>query len=196
MKLQRSHYAVFFSIVLGAFLLFIAFSSGYYPVALVDFSFIWAKDISYPYYAAVVYRSLSVSENNSQEYPLFTPSSPLELRVVNLNELINQKLIAAANRALLPADELRTRLDEVAHRAEQNNRAFALAQNFFNMTQQEFRTYVLDPRAEREVLRAELAKRGITFDDWLRAEKQHHRIWIFSSRLYWDGERVRFVTEE
>ncbi len=193
MMLRKSHYAAFFSIVLVAFLLFVAFSAGYYPVALVDFSFVWAKDISYPYYAAVVYRSLSSSGNDSEEYPLFTPSAPLELRVANLNEVINQKLIAAANRTLLPDAELRDRLGEVARRAEQNDRAFALAHNFFNMTRKEFRAYVVAPRAEREVLRAELAKKGITLDDWLRAEKRRHHIWIFSSRLYWDGEKVRFL---
>jgi len=65
------------------------------------------------------------------------------------------------------------------------------AQTISGLSFGDFRTLMLVPKAEEDILSGRLSLKGEKLDAWLLAAKKTSDVKVFSRELYWDGEGVK-----
>ncbi len=175
-------------IVLGIAVLFLI-SAGYYPVAMVNGQIISARTFLKNYEAASLYYGNAVKTYR----PILESSSSLttvQLQMSILDQLIENALIDVEVKKELGAD-FEYLLSNKMNSLTTDQELPRAVKTIYGLDMEEFKSEILAPQAEREILMGRLFLRGEKIDNWLANAKKNSSVRIFSSRLYWGGEEVK-----
>lgn len=164
---------------------------GFYPVALIDNSYILARTWKRAKTAA---KNFSIAEAKSvgSEPPNFEESTNAsrEIKRNTLTFLIEDEILREEGENLMRGfDRLsRERISEAMRQGGDLNRAAELV---YGLKFQEFQELVLMPQARRDTAREILAERQIDFDRWFPDVKRKTKVRLLFVTFIWDGEAVR-----
>lgn len=161
-----------------------AIGQGLYPVALVSGSPIFASTLRTDYASALIYAA-----NYRRVYDPGNTSDamrPEDIEAQVLTNLINARLVEAAARAEAGSD-LQSLVDQ---KVNDYSGLSAQAQSLYGMSDAQFKSEVLVPQAEKDILSARLFLRGGNADDVLKDLRARIRVTIFSKTFSWDGDKV------
>ena len=189
MSLQR-----FFTVFLV--ILFVGLGSyylvhfGYYPLAVVDRSLITANRFETEYAVAYYYylRALANSEDTDPRSREFKK----ELRRAVLEDLVDQALI---NR------DLTTRVGKELPEIVENKIISAqradlktieeTAKMLYGLSLADFKSLVLVPQAQKEILQGRLFLEKQDYEAWLREAKKNAKVFIVTPEFYWEDSSVK-----
>lgn len=183
-------YIIFFTIAILGFGIMTLIYGGYYPIAVVNGSFLSAKSFAGEYNATSLYYQnlLKINPNYAGETAQ-TPASDLQLAAIN--NLIEQSLIANGARKEAGADFnylLNNKLDKFSGvKPEKLDKA---VKTLYGLNADDFRGIVLIPQAEREILEGRLFLKGEKIEDWLMNAKKTAKVMILSAQFFWNGDSV------
>lgn len=179
---------VFFFIAIAILVAFLLVSTGYYPIAFVNGSFVSAQQFETSYGASMRYHAQAVKTygaGGEAEYEF----SEQEVEASVLTYLIEAELVRiAASREV--GSDFGPLVEDKVGRYENDPGLARAAEALYGLTFPKFRMEILIPQAERDIFTGRLFLRGQTFDAWLTEEKQDARVFIFSRRFRWDGGKV------
>lgn len=182
-------YFIFFSAILVGLLALLLVSAGYYPIGFIDGHVISAKKFMKNYTAASLYY-----ENAYKTYqPLLTQNPHLtqtDLQVSVLDQLVENTLIEDELRKELGGD-FTALLQNKMNTLNEDPALPKVVSTLYGMNIDDFRTEILTPQAERELLIGRLFLQGKNIDTWLMNAKKASSIRIFSGQLYWNGMEVK-----
>ena len=187
---NRRVFIVFLSIVAAGILLFTVVSGGYYPIGMVDRTFIMSRQFRKDY------RAISLSYWNTVK--LYQPESENEqampkstdVQAAVLDRLIETILVRAAVKDELGDDFdrlLANKVDKFDGDAELQAKSLALYGLAFPDIKQE----ILVPQAEQDLLSGRLFMRGETLETWLLEAKKKSTVRIFSKTFHWEDGKVK-----
>jgi len=183
------HYKIIFAalVVLGS-VLYIFIAYGYFPVAIVNSSFITQREYEKNVAAVINYydaaaKTYSKGDIKSSEKDI------LELKQLTLNEMIQNRLVHVELKKRLGRD-LRGIVDKKLADAKNKEDFKKAATAIYGLEFSDFTDLVLTPVAEREVLEGRLFLASSTFEDWTRGAKQQARVIILISGFSWDGKGI------
>ena len=182
-------YLIFSSIMAAGILAIFLVSQGYYPIAMVQGSFVSAKTFTEEYRAA----SFSYQNALKAYGSVLQNSSTLtqaDLQAGVMDQIIENDIIknAAQKEAGSALDGLvQSKVGQYA-----NDEALAKASvTLYGLDQKALIADVLVPTATKDILAGRLTQQGIKFDDWLASAKKSAQVIIFSSQFRWDGAEVK-----
>ena len=167
---------------------------GYYPVALVGNKFITANTFYQNYRAAALY-SQQVDKVNAQlpqaaDASTTTSLTPDQLRVGVMDQLVQSVIINQALTQELSKGEISTLIDQKVSKYDQSASLRQAAAGLFGFTYADFKSKVLVPQAERDILTGRIYLKGQNFPDWFAEKKKATRVALFAGGFAWDGEHV------
>lgn len=170
---------------------FLAARNGFYPVAIVNFKVITARELNKNYDAAYHYFQNALIFNGRNPQTLEDPKAKLEIHRGALEKLIADELIySELVRRLRKSDfdsVANNKIDQYLKSISEKDLQTA-ALNLYGLTRDEFRARVLLPQAYQEVLRGRMELNNENFDQWLNDAKIRASVVILSPNLEWqDG---------
>jgi hypothetical protein len=171
---------------------FYAIRTGWYPVAIVNATFVSARNYeaaveSVFHYYDTLQRLYGIDANELQ-----APQSVHEIRRATLDKFIENKIILS----VLEINEIEKVVTEVADRIaslQSENPEFesAVAQ-LYGLDLERFKTLILEPQARQEVLEEVRFQdpEENSFADWIKNEREKASVFILARGLYWNGEQV------
>lgn len=194
---DRKPYVVFFSIIAAGTVLFYLISSGYYPIAIVNNSFISARTFTDDYTAASFYYQNilkaynSIGAVSSTQASSSAPQIPTKLQIQQsvLNGLIESVLIDGGARKEIGKELDRIVEEKIAKAASARDMEKA-AKAVYGIGFNDFKKEVLVPQAKRDALMGSLLLKGEKMDEWLANAKKTSRVVVFSDKFYWNGEEI------
>jgi hypothetical protein len=190
MNFFRGQSIVFISIVFTGVIGYYLIHFGFYPIAIVNGSFVSEGRFSETenfiknyYEKARVTYSLSAIKPGNPEYEA-------EVARATLDKLIDQKLMRARLKTLI-GKELGTIIDQKLANAKATGADFAKAvETIYGLSLDRFTEAVLVPQAEEEILRGRMLATDEDFDAWLIEVRKNGRVIILHPNLTWNGEKV------
>ena len=160
-------------------------SADYYPVALVNSSTIGARRFWRNFRAASVYHGNLQKVYGADEKPLDDKA----IQAGVLQELIERELVSAGAKVEAGSD-----MDYLVGRKltkyDKNSGLQQAAGVVYGLSYADFRSDVLIPQAEEDVLAGRLYLRGEKLEDWLQDARRRASVVIFARGFAWDGEKV------
>ncbi|HTY39663.1 MAG TPA: hypothetical protein VMC43_01050 [Candidatus Paceibacterota bacterium] len=163
---------------------------GFYPIAFVNGSVIWARTYQENYrYAGIYYQNLRrAAATQTTTVPIADLSSK-DLEVAVLNALVTRALVdQAAGREI--GSDLDQMVNEKLANYENDQQLQMGAQTLYGMPYPDFRSEILVPQARADLLSARLYLRGVSMDNWLSDSLSKAKVTILSSDFHWDGAKV------
>lgn len=189
MSLQRyfTTFLVILFVGLGAYYLV---HFGYYPVAVVNRSLITANSFETEY--AVAYHYYVKALANSEDTDPRTRDFKRELRRAVMENLIEHSLIN---------DDLTVRVGGELSEIVENKIASAqktdmktieeTAQILYGLTLAEFKSLVLVPQAQKEILQGRLFLEKKEYANWLQEARKKAKVFIVTPEFYWHDSAVK-----
>ncbi|MCR4328674.1 MAG: hypothetical protein NUV53_04150 [Patescibacteria group bacterium] len=165
---------LFFLIIVGVVgLIAIVIRGGYYPIALVGNTVLFAKEFKTHYRVAeTYYRNAAASYGVTSTVPF------AQLERMAMASLIEGALIHTEIQEEIENNVdvlVKDRIDKFMSDTE----LLQAAKVLYGTSAEELRDVILVPQAEREILTGNLFLRGERLDDWLVSAKKEKRIVIF-----------------
>lgn len=152
-------------------------NKGLYPVVVVNYKFISNRNLENNYQSALGYytkiKKQDVSEQDFQK----------EIRRATLDKLIENILIYEE----VNLSDIESQLATII---QQNPNLEQGAVITYGVSWEVFKNLVLRPQVAIEILQKNLQSKNENLNNWLKNKKQSASIWVFSSGLSWNGERV------
>lgn len=183
---RNTFYLLFLTLIFLGLAGYYLVQQGWYPLAIVNGDWIWARDFQREYAAVVNYYR--------QILPKFDKNSLTELKRASLDALVADSLIY---------DELTKRLDSNLSAEIENKISAALGggndlpsavKALYQLDFAEFKELILRPQAQREILAAHLASENKKLEDWLNDERKNASVVLLSTSFGWNGQEV--ITRE
>lgn len=173
---------------------FLAARNGFYPVAIVNFRVITARELNKNYDAAYRYFQNALIFNGRNPQALEDPKAKLEIHRGALEKLIADELIySELVRRLRKSDfnaVANNKIDQyLKNIPEQDLQTAAL--NLYGLTRDEFRARVLLPQAYQEILQGRVELSNDNFDQWFANTKTAASVIILNPNLEWQGGGVK-----
>ncbi len=189
-------YIIFFVIIgLGTTAIYFV-SGGYYPIAVVNGDIITANTFINNYdTASVYYRNFLKTYGPASSTQVGTSSSTPQILTPSQNKksvlagLIENILIKKGARKEM-GKELDWLVGEKVSQAVEVPEIEKAVKTIYGLSLNDFKSKILVPQAERDILTGSLFLRGQKIEDWLVAEKKSSTVVIFSGKFYWNGEDV------
>ncbi len=180
----------FLAIVSGALACIVLVRLNYYPVALVGGRVISARQFMENYAAAQAYYQNALRTYAAASSTVsFSELKDKDIEADVLNQLVEAVLVgdgakqeAGGDLDLLVAGKI--------EKYDTDPKFQRAAEALYGLPFSDFKSDVLVPQAERDVLTGRLFLKGKKLDDWLRSAKRSARVIIFSPAFRWDGEKV------
>lgn len=189
-KVHKHHF--YFGIVLfvlGGIISYQVSSAGYYPLALVNNQFIWARDFravadpAFNFYINTL--NASKKEGMSEED---ARNLIIEVKRATLEKLIEEKLFEnEVNKRF--GSGLGGLIDKKIESVENANLGVAV-QSVYGLSLDDFKKTVLAPQAARELLMESFRQNNEDFSPWLKNQKKAAKVYVLSSEFVWDGETL------
>lgn len=189
---------IVFALMMGAGLsLFFGLRFKWYPVAFVNLQPVGARLLEQQTHAAQQYYE-KAALTYVKEKPANEAAVTAEIRRAVLDKLIENVIIA---------DELARRLgprasEEVKKKVEaldyKTGEVAEAVRELYGLTVEQFRSMVLVPQAEREVLAEDMAsdQEKITITEWLLKARASAKVNIIAHLFFWNGKQVEFKKVE
>lgn len=175
---------LFLSIIFLGLLSYYLIHSGNYPLAVVNGSFIFAKDFNLQYNSAVVYYQNFLRARPEEQTKIRDAKDFLQkLRRATLDKLVENVLIYKELKI-----QVGGQLAELVGRKIPDFKDSVAA--FYGLDREQFKSFVLEPEARREVLGGRLFLNKISLDEWLVKARQSARVIILSAEMKWNGQQV------
>ena len=166
---------------------------GHYPVAIVNGKFITAKALNEEYLVAFQYYVRTLANLGQENDDYVDPNSPVvhkELRRAAMHDLIDKALVT---------EELKKRIGKDVDSAVDNRISAVNADNkevaeaaklLYGLDIESFKSMVLVPQAEKELLEGSLYLEQKKFVDWLKQAETDARVTILTPEFAWDTNKV------
>jgi len=182
----------FVAMIIAGLLVVQVVGGGYYPIAMVNGSWIMQKDFRNARRGFITYYQQFI---NTYEDPKNADAARAQLasqgvEASTLTMLIEERLIHAALQTELGKD-LQTTIKNRTEKYDADPELQNAAHTVSGLSFREFRALMLVPKAEEDILAGRLSLKGKTLDDWIREAKHAGEVKIFSRALYWDGVEVK-----
>ena len=185
-------HVLFAAIVFAGLAFAFLVTGGYYPVALVNGSFVSARTVNREYAASDFYYHKMLETYGDKAFGTSTLAAT-DLEASAMEKIVEDILVEkAAQKEVGSAltDLVASKLSAVGSDTELQTAAGTL----YGLDQNGFRDFVLVPQAERDILSGRLFLKGQKFDDWLVEAKQSANVSIFSSQFRWTSQGVATST--
>ncbi|GEM_PF-610836 len=183
-------YIIFVSIMAAGVSAIFLVSQGYYPIALIQNSFVTARTFNEEYHAALLFY-----QNASKTYgSLLSGSSTLtntEIQASVMDKLVEGEIIRDGAEKEVGKDLLDELVEGKINKYADDADLTKAAAVLYGLDGKAFIADVLAPEATREVLDSRLVLKGEKMGDWLLQAKKSARVIIFSPQFSWDGVEVK-----
>ena len=194
-----------FNRALIAFMLLMAFGisshsfvgRGIYPVAVVNFDVVTAKQVAEDSRVAYTYFQNTLRAYGNDPSTLDTAESQLEIKRATLEKLILDKIIYQELRQRVKDDFYAIANQNIDKYVADNQNVTQGAKLLYGLELPDFRNRVLLPQAYREILEGRMFLNNEQFDEWLKDSGSSAQVFILSPELQWvDGSvKVRSDSE-
>jgi hypothetical protein len=174
----------------AVFVLIVLINAGIYPIARVNGSFISARYFARQYAAATLYSGTvlkTINDVSSSSVKQDVPEN--DMRAVVLDQLVEQSLAHSQAKEML-GDGYESLIESKIAKYEADNSLRGAAGMLFGLSYEDFRSLVLVPLAEKELLSARLFLENKKYDDWIKEARGMASVSIYSPAFGWDGTRV------
>jgi SurA N-terminal domain len=188
--MNRKRVVLFAALAAAVFVLLVLISAGVYPIARVNGSFISARYFARQYSAATIYSGAvlkTISDVASSSVRQDVPEK--DMRAVVLDQLVEQTLSHARAKELL-GDSYDSLIQSKIAKYEADNNLKGAVGKLFGLSYEDFRSLVLVPLAEKELLSARLFLENKHYEDWIKGTRASASVSIYSPVFRWDGARV------
>jgi hypothetical protein len=174
------------------FALLTVYGGGFYPVALVGNSPVWARTWGKAQEAAknfVIVQNHSAAGGSVLDFDAPQNASLLkELKFNTLTFLIEDKILQQEGEKLMHGFNRlsRDRIREATQGKDLQNAAKLI----YGLTLREFQDLVLLPQARRDTATEILAEQSLDFDQWFAEVKKSQRVRLLFVPFTWDGKPV------
>ncbi len=184
------------SILIGAGLLAlialaVLVAAGRYPVMVVNGKLITAARFEKNYASAAILHNnqLKINAESPEALEVLKRVTPAELGAEVLDTLVVAALVErGASREA--GGDLRALVETKVSEFANDPQVQSGVQTLYGMGYADFRSEVLVPAAERDILEGRLYLRGQSYDDWLASERKAASVYVLSSRFRWDGAKI------
>ncbi|PIR70275.1 MAG: hypothetical protein COU46_02355 [Candidatus Niyogibacteria bacterium CG10_big_fil_rev_8_21_14_0_10_42_19] len=170
-------------IILGILLLALVFlfiySKGWYVVAKVDKSYLWASE----YYQRVgsLEKLKSVSKNDALA-EIITKKNILEGMIENsiINAEFSKKDLSEEHAEKIITDALSNKSSTIAE----------ASQKLYGLKLNDFKKLILLPQAKQDILATDMEKNGINFDKWINERSREVSVKIYFLPWMWENGQL------
>ncbi|HDH31221.1 MAG TPA: hypothetical protein ENH26_00380 [Candidatus Wolfebacteria bacterium] len=189
MRKKLLFWLILIIILFGSGLYFIFSDS--YPVVLVNYRIISARDFEKDYTVAIHYYQSLFKAYAEDPTELNSKEIKLEIRQVTLDKLIENQLIHKKLKELIGANDLQNMVDnkikEIIKKSSNIQKGVELV---YGLSLADFKERILIPQAEREILEGQLFFNGEKIDEWLKEIKSVAKVIVLIPGFAWDGEKI------
>lgn len=171
------------------FTAFLSVRNGIYPVAMVNFQIISARDLEKDYNAALRYFHNALLTYGSDPAILEKNSSQNEVRRATLNKLITDILIFEEAEKRLGGDLDAITEKIISQNLNSQNLEKAVSE-IYGLNLEDFKKQILVGQAHREILEGKMFASKENFDQWLAGASAKARVIILLPDFSWDGKQV------
>lgn len=158
---------------------------GIYPVAVVNFDVVTAKDVNENSSIAYTYFQNMLRAYGNDPATLDTAESQLEIRRATLEKLILDKIIYHELTSRINEDFREIARKNIDQYIENNNNVREGAKLLYGLELSDFKERILLPQAYREILEGRMFLKNEQFDEWLKDSGLNARVLILSPNLQW-----------
>ena len=190
--MSNKFYLILIAMVALGLGIFYLIQIGFYPVAVVNYRFLGAKDWNEAVVSAHHYPTKTEEAYASESFGGGEKNLLLkELRRATLDKLIVNALISKELEKRV-GGELGGLVQNKIRDTRVNTPDFEKAvAELYGLTFEQFKNLVLIPQAEEEILTDRVkAEQQTDFSEWLTVERRAASVIILAPDLRWDGERV------
>lgn len=184
-KFQISLIVLIFLISVG-WLIF----NGIYPVALVGFKPIFAKDFNKNYSASMVYYEKALKTYAKDSQTLEANEIKKEIKRAVLDNLIESILIERELKKELNQKDFNNLVEKKIGEIAESLTINKATETLYGFSFDEFKKRVLEPQAKKEILSDRLFLASIDFDERMKSVRSQANIMIFFPGLSWNGEEA------
>ncbi len=162
-----------------------------YPVALVNWQLINAKNFNSDFNTAVFYYDKVIETyNKNATSSIDSNLVKQEIKKAVLDKSIENILVIDELKKRLATSELKqmveNKIDDTLNGQDIEKQVATL----YNLSLNAFKERVLFPEARLEILQARFALENLNFDEWLTSAKKQANVIILLSGFGWNGEGV------
>ncbi|MEK7549130.1 MAG: hypothetical protein AAB496_01400 [Patescibacteria group bacterium] len=183
---------LFLAILLGVITIFGAYFilSDFYPVALVDFKIINARDFNKDYSGALIYYKNALDVYVRDSALINADEVKNELKRAVLDNLIENILIDKELKSELSFSDIDELADKKIEEATRGKSVKEEAKTLYGFYYEEFKDRVLIPQAKKEILEERLFSKRENFEEKIIEAKSKAKVMIFLSGFEWNGKEV------
>jgi len=178
---------VIFGVVIAAGVsLSLIMGGGYFPVASVNSSFIFSKNLKEVYYSSIYYYGNALRLERKNESVLDIQEIRQEIKRASLDKLVEETLVKNELKNRLGKDldaVIQKKIGEISATDKLNNAVRIL----YGLNANEFERLFLVPQAEYEILEGRLTFENTEIKEWLSSAKQEANVTILVPEFFWNS---------
>jgi hypothetical protein len=164
---------------------------GWYPIALVNSQLVWGSTVEKEYASALKYYSQMLNTYKGKEVSnQQIKKIKKEVKQATLDKII-EKMIIANNANELIGDEKSKLIEAKVKKYLQDPKLKAAASALFNLSFDDFKTIILIPQAERELLEEQFSSENRDFNNWLKNQKKKAKVYLFTKEYTWTDQGIK-----
>ena len=182
----------FLSILSGIIVVFGAYFilNGFYPIVLVDFKIINARNFNKDYSGALVYYKNALDVYARDSALINADEVKNELKRAVLDNLVENILIDKELKSELSFSNIDELADKKIEEATRGKSTKEEAKTLYGFSYEEFKDRVLIPQAKKEIFENRLFLKGENFEEKIIEAKSKAKVMIFLSGFEWNGKEV------
>ncbi len=170
----------------------VVFFGGFYPVVTVDGVFVTRRVFVTAQKAGENFANAEFQKAGMHPVDFASSDNATLLRDIRKGVttfLIEDRILEEKGTSVVEGfdSKVRGRVDEVL---KNNSNSGQIAQQVYGLSLEDFRTFVLEPQARRDVIAEALKANNQDFFNWLSEQKKKTSVRIFFMGFGWDGEKA------
>lgn len=164
-----------------------------YAAAFVNFNAISVESFENDFEAAFVYYEKALKTYNQGDAAVIESEEvKKEIQRAVLEKLIGNSIVHRELLARMSKKELESVIENKIGKIEEKSREIEEGiKNLYGFSLEDFKSRVLTPMAEQEILEGRLFLENKNFDEWLKEEKVKARVIILISGFKWEDGQVK-----
>ena len=164
---------------------------GWYPIALVNSQLVWGSTVEKEYASAIKYYSQMLHTYKGEDVgKKQIKKIKQEIRQATLDKII-EKIIISNNSSELIGDKKPKLIAAKVKKYLQDPKLKAAASALFNLSFNDFKTVILIPQAERELLEEQFSSENRDFNNWLKNQKKKAKVYLFTKEYTWTEQGIK-----
>ena len=164
---------------------------GWYPIALVNSQLVWGSTVEKEYASAIKYYSQMLHTYKGEDVSKKQIKKiKQEIRQATLDKII-EKIIISNNSSELIGEKKPKLIAAKVKKYLQDPKLKAAASALFNLSFNDFKTVILIPQAERELLEEQFSSENRDFNNWLKNQKKKAKVYLFTKEYTWTEQVIK-----